>query len=322
MLRRAALSRLYPDHISPPSKEDLETVSRFPELKWQLMLFNTQKLLDNRENTEAINFLSAWLSDLPYTTKLEKIIFGQAKFLLAKSLRFDGRFKDSQQIIQELLIASPPSPSQKILSHYYDVTCELGQWDVISSLADDVTMCAPESSHGMTLKRTLANAFLMKALMALRSGTLDEPLLSKAQALLEAVRPSDTTIGSQTRYIISSCHAMIQTVIGASQNGVESMRSFGTAITHWKDALEIASTLWPTGNSHTVAHYALSEIYHRCGDVPAADHHGDMAKVAFRATGRQYHFVGQGTIWLDVIGDLSMKQGRVRIVPENVESTV
>lgn len=33
-----------------------------------------------------------------------------------------------------------------------------------------------------------------------------------------------------------------------------------------------------------------------------ADHHAKEAKAAYEARGRQCHFVGQGTVWLDVLG--------------------
>jgi hypothetical protein len=62
-----------------------------------------------------------------------------------------------------------------------------------------------------------------------------------------------------------------------------------------------------------IAIYSRSQIAYQLG-YPEATELAEQARAIFAKTGRQYHFVGHGTIWPDIIGTMDERQGRIRII--------
>jgi hypothetical protein len=160
------------------------------------------------------------------------------------------------------------------------------------------------------VRLALANAYLMKALWALENQQLDLKLLERARSLFqwieEAFHQSELSLaGKYNRYAVLVGLAIIHHV----RDELE------LAYAGWERAEGAAEDCWPKrGYAAMVTLYSRSEVAHRL-KLPVA---GDLtlrAKAIFEVTSRQYWFVGQGSIWPDLVGDLEERSGRERMMP-------
>jgi len=87
------------------------------------------------------------------------------------------------------------------------------------------------------------------------------------------------------------------------------------ALSRWKFTAAAAEKCgWKEGFADMVINYSVREFKYRRGNQSQGGRgSAEHAEKPFQITGRQFHFIAQGTIWLDMLGDWMEGHGQRRI---------
>ncbi|CAJ2514321.1 Uu.00g024400.m01.CDS01 [Anthostomella pinea] len=277
----------------------------------ELVLFRAQLVVDRGGKTQDVQNILKEFHALGRPSTLEHSILHECQFILARSLRFQGRFDEAASCLQELFqrTAKRSVPKSAAL-HFSDVECEREHsMQAIRFLESESVVAGTisGSKHWRQLQFSRANANLMCGLWNwVRKRERNSRWFEDAKNLFPDAQKGIEESAFH-RHMVFGVHAGLG-MIYLVQNDMEA------AFSSWTEALDIAKECWPEpGHSEMITLYALSQVYYRIGR-DGAHELAASARAIFRNKGRQYYFVGQGTLWLDVLSDLAEDDGQQRLV--------
>jgi hypothetical protein len=298
LLRKAQLSRLYGVVDVRSRLPHLPNSKKASYVRGQMVLEEAQAQIDSgKPSCEVIRTLGQYCpSNL---SALESGILNMAEFLTAKALRFDGDFEQASRLFLNCC-RTTSIVSKKAITHYWDVECEKGNADeAIDSLYEeqfDLVKWQPIGpGDGRRLRLNLANAYLMKVLLTLyKFGDIDSVALGKAKFLFKELLKHTSQNRSMPQqlkfYSTLTGLGMVQLV--ASDNSA--------AWETWRKAGDVATACWKTpGFCAMIVLMAQSELAHRLSREDRYDLAYSARDLCSRVP-RQHHFVGQGTVWVDL----------------------
>lgn len=320
-LRKHQLARLFPDHRDTPAVTDFwkQCVPPASPYFGFLLLSQAQDQIDSLAGATTIGNIvqKLWM---PNPSRLQQHIILEGQFLYAKSLRFEGRFDEATVCFDRLLSACSElgHSSKRMVSQMSAVHCETGETaKSIATLNTEYLTLARfqsmDTGDGRRLTLALANCYLMKGLWPLiQRGKADDASLALSEELFQQVQSSKdmpSLVDRFREFTALAGVAMAHTAMG----------KFDLGFQNWQASLEASRRCWSkAGHSEMVALYGSSETAYKLGYDNTARDLAAQAEAIHRTVGRQYYFVGHGTLFLDILGDMARSQGRNRLVARRV----
>ncbi|KAI9726529.1 MAG: hypothetical protein M1834_009016 [Cirrosporium novae-zelandiae] len=343
-LRKKALSRIFlfePRERVDQSECNLGRVDKRSNAYFgESVLFNVQELIDRNELRSARSEIERYKPlDAANISTLEQIQIYEALFMLGKIDRFGGQFRLAEQQFQELLTADPSRSGMlcRVVSHLSAVQCELCKATsavklVLSELENLKCYQSLENGNGKRLRLALADAYLMQALWTvvhagvalIISGHISLPKdtrdsLASAKVIYERLRETYQKIhklgkvGKMNLFWVSAGLAIIAHVEGRLE----------AALALWENASDAAEDCnWAPGYVEMIIAYSKSELSYRLGRFTDAYNLEQNARDLYKKTGRRYYFIGLGSVWPDLIGNLVEHGGGNRVIPRQDQGSL
>lgn len=262
---------------------------------WKIHNYTRQQHLDSA--SKELSSLAAPI----FASALGKAQTAKLELAHGVILHFQGRFIEAYEILRHL----PPTNS-KVLSHLSAVMCEMRQCDrAITRLEGwlQVSM-RPHSRASRRIKLALANAWLLKTLFQTSESQDKHAMystgLETANRLYGELQESQ---GLDWLDIVSIS-------VGYAMAKHISLQ-IEPAIDAWRHVRHVSRKYgMPVGYTDMVSAYSLSDLECKRGGVAESDIYARQAKEIFSSTGKQYHFTGLGTIWLDILTQWFSASGR------------
>ncbi|KFA80735.1 hypothetical protein S40288_11671 [Stachybotrys chartarum IBT 40288] len=320
--REASLSRLYESVVLPPIPSITFPASDARSNAWagQFVLTEMQRLIDVSAPTELVRTtFDRFIPLLKHRpSDQEQVVILKGKFLVAKSLRFEGNFEEAEQCLHELLFAANKSRiSWKVSPHFAEIRSERGFYEsaiemLLSDIAEYSKFQPLKCTTGTRLLIALANAYLLGLLWTWmrerQSPGKDsvKEVIQRFQLLEVDCMTSQGFMAKHNLFVVRSGVAIVHHIAG----------NFQEADAAWKSAQQAAEALCKKpGYAAMIVLYSRSQIaYHLQSEE--AQSLNDEAKRLWQEVGRQFYFTGLGTIWPEILGDIEEEKGRERIIPE------
>ena len=321
-LRKASLSRLY--DCTGPQLQGLTSSNpidaRTNAWLGQLTLSAAQALIDKSACTKDVATALKMFQPLDplRPSHQESLVLLDGKFLVAKSLRFEGQFKEAEESFQQVL-AFGSRISWKVTSHLGEVQSERGFCEkAIRMLEDDIAELEKyqplENGSGKRLRLALANCHLMNLLWTWKRGC-QPPTPESIGLVLRHFQSLDHTSppGKPASFMVKHNQFVVRSGLAIVHH---IGNNFQEALVAWEEAEQVARTLCEQpGYAAMITLYSRSQIAYQLGVEEAADLNC-RARELWEVVGRrQFYFTGLGSIWPDVLGWFEEKAGRKRIIP-------
>ncbi|KAI1416947.1 hypothetical protein F5Y13DRAFT_204303 [Hypoxylon sp. FL1857] len=225
-------------------------------------------------------------------------------FMRARILRFEGRFQEAYELVRSL-----PSTGNKTVSLLGILLCELHRCDEGIELLNDQVTRMTRAGRVKRVRIALGYAYLIKSMQnSIRGLPLDWRSLHMARKVFQELSAPHAV----TTYYDKMDHLslLFGLAIVDHMNG-----NVDSALAAWEMALGTSQEYLDTGYTDLVISYSISELEARRGATTKSTTLGDYARTLFVRTGRQHHFAGLGSLWLDLIGKWLIAHGREAIIP-------
>ncbi|KAJ2971361.1 hypothetical protein NUW58_g9439 [Xylaria curta] len=231
-------------------------------------------------------------------------------YMRAKVYRFEGQFTAARALLNDL-IACGSHLVEKATIHLCAVECELGHVEPArTTLETSLQQAHLQGTNCQAMTRSrlelaLANVQLMQILREVRDQRLywtSHPSLRdtylRCLADLPARSPGISTVLAHIS--IAAALAILAHLRG----------DFDTALAEWNHTLDLARGRGLLGSyiKRLVA-YSTNDLLLRRGSAGMADPEDNIQTLSARI-GRQYHFLGLGTTWPDILS--GWQEGRVQ----------
>ncbi len=318
--RRSALSRLF------HSKHQLGAITMATTVDqrtnaWlgEIPLFLAQTLLDKSAPTDNVQAeINRFQPVRPASPSFqEKIVLLKGRFLVARSLRFNGEFQKALGLLYELLHSTTRLRiAQKIVPHYAETLCEVGLSEQALHLLKHNESSQPHYGNQKRWALALANCHLMAVLWGwINDHRQLDPravmdTVSMFQELKSVLPEKPTGLLSQQHKFLVYCGLAMAYRIGNSLH--EAYRA-------WKDAVDYGNSIWPeTGYAAIITTYSQSEVA-LCLKMEGGQELRAEAQALWEAVGRRHFiFLGLGSVWPDILFKLEAQAGRQGIIPVRV----
>lgn len=302
--RQLCLSHLSRASPLPPDDEGYppypSTDARSIAYSVDLVLWKIRNHTRRQDLVSASNELFTYSSPALIST-LGKVQAAKLELARGVILRFQGRFTEAYEVFIHF-----PATNTRVLSHLSAVMCEMGQCDrAIAKLEAWLQLSTrPCSKASRRIKLALANAWLLKTL-SMTSHLQGDPAmysvgLEIAHRLYGELQESEdsdwlervlTGIGCA---VLKHIGLQIEPAINAWHHVRNLSRECGLCV----------------GYTDMVSVYSLSDLEFRRGGLAESDIYVRQARDIFVHTGKQYHFSGLGTIWLNILQQWLSVNGR------------
>ncbi|KAI0398712.1 hypothetical protein F4802DRAFT_140420 [Xylaria palmicola] len=289
LLRRLAIERMYGGYRELFSRNIL-----LPGTDVALICYRAQEYIDRGLLSSAHGELSRFKIPDPMSS-LERMQQQEIFYMKAKVYRFEGQFTAAKPLLVHLINNHSHLAAQAI-AHLSAVQCELGQTE---QAITTIKACLQQIIHDITRSRlelALADARLMQSLRQVQEQRLSwffDPSLHDAYtrclASLPARAPGISRVLGQIS--ITAAFAILAHLRG----------DFDTALTEWNRTLDLAQGRGLLGSyiELLVARSTIDlQVRRGGGGIKGLQ---DKVRVLSARTGRQYHFLGLGTAWPDIL---------------------
>ncbi|KAI1172973.1 hypothetical protein F4777DRAFT_559802 [Nemania sp. FL0916] len=313
VLRRLAIERMHgsqePISVVPFPQND----RRSRAFSVEAVCLQAQRYMDLGLFASAQNELAGRVITLDSCSSFERVQQQKIMYMRAKTYRLEREFTIARTLLVDL-IETESHLAEKAAIHLSAVDCELGHAErAITNLGAYLQQDKCCTITRGRVELALAHAQLMQALLWVKDQRLSwfsHPSLRdsylKCQAGLPTSGPKIST--NFTRTSIVAALAILAHLRG----------DFDTALAEWNRTLELAQGLGLVGNYiELVVAYSTNDIYSRRGGV-AAEELETKVRVLSARTGRQYHFLGLGTTWPDILGGWQEDRGRDRLISDTL----
>ncbi|RYC55021.1 hypothetical protein CHU98_g11189 [Xylaria longipes] len=243
----------------------------------------------------------------------ERVQQEEIMYTRAKAYRFEGQFAAARALLVDL-VGRQSHLTEKATIHLTAVDCELGQvgqaMATLEAHLEQVHLRPKECRDRARgrLELALANAQLMQMLFQVKDQRLSwfsHPALHESYlrclANLPVHAPGINTVLSHIS--IAAALAILAHLRG----------DLDTALAEWNLTLGLARGRGLLGSYiDLLVAYSTLDLLLRPGVAEVADWENKVWTLAAQ-TGRQYHFLGLGTTWPDILGSWQEDRGRGRL---------
>lgn len=295
-------------HLYRPQSEWQAKNIKFPVVDHRTKAFSSMLTVLTAREHVGLNTLAAALEHLAnfrpdwngVISQLGETQYRQVALTRANVLRCQGRFQEAYNIL--LPLGSSGSDS-KIGSLLGSVLCELGDCDKAIQGLNMLLGNIHREKSVMRIKLALGNAYLVKCMQAFQGQGLDWQILQKSRHILQDV---GTYTFPATYYgKIDQLSVSIGLAIGDQLNG-----QVDDALRGWQVVSATSQAFLGTGYTDMIFAYSTSELQMRRGATAQSEILMNYARTLFARTGRQYHFVGLGSYWMDIVKTWWAAHGR------------
>ena len=315
ILRAVVLRRTYPDMQLTGSRtgQDIGEMAYSKRgRRWncffgELAISTAQVMIDNGELFAALKELERFEPfETGHSSREEQGIMYQIALWKAKVHRYFGDFMLAEKQFQKMGKFSSCWPIPGSNSHRAAVYCEMGMFeDAMRCVGQQLTSdaCWKYESDRRPARLTVAGIYLMQGLWRIfeAGGTFEDrevqDSLKNSRSMLHELQRDYSGTSKEAvlgRYHIIATLAMIEHIAG----------NLTSALSYLDATLELAQAGNNSLFAETWCTYAKAEINRRQGIFRRSEELLNRAKELFQRTGRQYHVLGAGSIYFDLVGNL------------------
>ncbi|KAI1086019.1 hypothetical protein F5B19DRAFT_480701 [Rostrohypoxylon terebratum] len=300
-LRRSFISLLYQETTQQISPLTLPVANqRSHALVADLAILNARQCVSLHTIALALEHLAAF--DPSWEGCVSTLGAMQAREVVlmhARILRFTGRFQEAYALLETLPLGNRTLPLMGAN------LCEMGKCDEAIRM---LSMHVMEKRGMVRARIVLAYAYLLKSMRDYVQGCpLDWRSLQTARGMLQDLLRSfipASYFGQMDHLSILLGIAMVHHLEGQIDLALEA----------WQGALTNSQKYLAPGYTDMIVYYSISELEVKRRDVTRSDFLETQARSMFSRTGRQYHFIGLGSLWPEVIRKLLMECGRQAVI--------
>ncbi|KAI1207664.1 uncharacterized protein F4807DRAFT_173722 [Annulohypoxylon truncatum] len=307
-VRKSSLSLIYQERSQKVSRIVIPTVDhRSRALSADVAILNARECVSLSTLASALEYLAGFDPSWQGCVSTLGAIQGREVILMrARILRFTGRFQEAYALIETM------PPDDRTLPIIGALLCELGRCDeTIRLLSTQVT-----GRGGIVRVRiALAHAYLLKCMQC---HVQDQPLDWRSLQVTRTMFQELLSGFKAASYFSRMDHLSI--LIGiATIHHMDGQLDY--ALEGWQKALAASQQYLSPGYTDMIIYYSMSELESRRAASARSDMLENQARDLFARTGRQYHFVGLGSMWPEIIGKSLVARGRRPVIPLMIHQT-
>ena len=233
-------------------------------------------------------------------SSLEQLQAHRVGLCRGKILLLEGQFDAAYE-----LLAGLPSTQEDVAVYLAEALCELGRADEAEDLLTPLTQVAAHPSEA--LRSALARVRLFRCLVAHQEGytwSYTQETRSMYRDLV-TVHNLSTYSGRHHHFVCLSGLAILDHLDGLVDS----------AMARWDEASTLCKRYALRGFAEMIVAYSMGELELRRGNRLEADYLRAKAGLLFTSTGRRYHYLGLGSVWLDIVGSWYESRGCHRVTP-------
>ncbi|PSR84379.1 hypothetical protein BD289DRAFT_262583 [Coniella lustricola] len=277
-----------------------------------VVLLRLKFLVDQNISVSQVEAVAQLFQPSGTLSNQERRLVMNIQAIVARAYLHQGDFEEAAKRYSALMQEHISAESQitidhSILTNYAEALCELGRFSqAIKHIQTEIEYRT--SFTGTRLHLTLANAWLMQCLRRYwDSGVVDQTSLREAeekyQKYLESWNQRFDRHASRfmkyNKYLALAGMAVSKHISTFNQLADTTIPDVMRA---WEITRIAALDCSPQPRSAVmVAHYSQSVLAYCFGYEKEAKQFYQSAKTLFENTNKQYHFIGQGTVWLDIL---------------------
>ena len=234
-------------------------------------------------------------------SSFEQLQANRVNLYRGRILLLEGQFDAAYQVLATL-----PSTQEDVAVCMAEVLCELGRGDEAENLLAPLTL--PSTLPSEALRFALARVRLFRCLIAHQEGyswSYAQEVRSLLRDLM-ALHDLATYAGKHGRFVCLSGLAVLDHLDGLVDS----------AVIRWDDVFTFCKHYALRGFPEMIVAYSMGELELRRGNRLEADYLRAKASLLFTSTGRQYHVLGLGSVWLDMVGSWYESRGCDRVAPQ------
>ncbi|KAI1085903.1 hypothetical protein F5B19DRAFT_261213, partial [Rostrohypoxylon terebratum] len=235
---------------------------------------------------------------------LERLQHDRVDICRARISLLEGRF----QMAHDILLASPNGGGVRVAICLAEALCELGRCSEAEAvLESQLPILKEDSRRSRRVQLALANVQLFQCMKQIKQSRYEWRSLHNIklsyEKLQDEARPL-TLSGKLNKLSILAGFA----IVAHLHKEVE------LAMRCWRAFLAYSNEFLPLGFTDMIASYSMGELELRLGHALDSQILRTKAESIFKRTGRQYHFLGLGSIWFDIVGSLYETHNQARIL--------
>ena len=333
-LRTQRLCRLYPVEFKKYHTDDASWNAH----QGNLILFEVQNLMYRGEFDYARHRLENLELQLGPST-LERLVRHRATLLKSKICQLEGDFTAALEHLVQMQRATNDFKEcmPKYHSQLIEVYCELGETSNAARWIPTVDVTSASWLDSMSLARrtsvAAAGILFMEGCISFIHAKEDETHAKKhqihAKERLHAARAIYTKLETKygelprsrvtifRQFSISVCLAMIahlECILEPSSRVTGWLYVYG----QWQAVLEVAKKMrqfcaWDVGFPEVIVAFSKCDVTYELGWSEETDKLVKEGRCLYQKTGRQFAWLGLGTVWFDLIGDRLQSKGYGKI---------
>lgn len=219
----------------------------------------------------------------------------------ARIALLEGKFAVANSILSQL-----PRTKEQVVLYLSVALCELGRGNEAEDL---LGLLLPTASQSGQLQLAAANVRLFRCMHARKHNIYDWNYGQATRTMyLSLYQQHDLTtlVGKRNHFMNLSGLAILDQLDGR----------LDSAMARWEETLAFCKKYLVRGFTDMIVAYSIGELEIIRGNILESEYFTAKAKSLFRSTGRQYYFLGLGSIWPDILGQSYEARGYQRVVPE------
>lgn len=288
----------------------------------QFRLHQAQVLIDRGASTDVVSTELSHIRLLDSTrpSHQERTVLLESKFLIAKSLRFEGKFNQAlpwfDYVLQEAYRYGSRI-SWRVAPHIAETQSEVGSCqkaiDLVHTTIQDFTEYnSMDRGNGKRLRLALANCHLMRLLWSSAQGM--EPDAEALRQTLDKFRLLATQFNSGTGLLSKHNKFVVYCGLAMTYDIGDNVKDSYSA---WKEAADFAKSFWKEpGYAEMITTYSQSVAAFRLGRDDAEALSDKARELWGLINGRRgFYFTALGSIWPNVLLMFERRRGREGIIP-------
>lgn len=286
------------------------------------IVFEMQVLLDQRAC--AVDLEKHFAKFKPWHPKStqERQVSVRGEEIIVKAMRFQGHLKEAEKRYVKLIHENPKGAmSARSVASYAELLCDLGYSDrALQILNSEFDFRA--KAVGRRLEMAVSQAHLTAGLWDFERRQFTDESRKSLKVAGDRFRSTMTSLEHEGLHrlcqtnrghyfvacaglaMIEHISALILLQERAVPHRVSVEEQLRTALQAWHaayDAHEAAKASWSgEGYSEVVILFSKSQLLHHLKD-PSATEIMDLARRKYKITGRHFHVVAHGTVWLQIL---------------------
>ncbi|KAI1086043.1 hypothetical protein F5B19DRAFT_480643 [Rostrohypoxylon terebratum] len=235
---------------------------------------------------------------------LERLQQNRIDTCRARIYLLEGQF----HMAHDILLASRNRGGVRVAICLAEALCELGRCSEAEAvLESQLPILKEDSRQSRRVRLALTNVQLFQCMKQIKQSRNDWRSLHNIQLSFEKLQ-------DKTRPLTLSGKLNKLSILAGLAVVAHLHKEIELAMKCWRAFLAYSNEFLPLGFTDMIASYSMGELELRLGHVLDSQILRTKAESIFKRTGRQYHFLGLGSIWFDIVGSLYETHNQARIL--------